>query len=62
MKGCDLFNFEKGRLRGAKIPLLKDKHHEGTDLFKLKNNAGTRTNTYRLTLKKILDWMLDEYH
>lgn len=53
MEGCDLFNFAKGRLRGDKIALLRDKHHEGTELFKLKNNVGTRTNRYRLTLKNL---------
>lgn len=53
MEGCDLFNFAKGRLRGDKIALLRDKHHKGTDLFKLKNNVGTRTNRYRLTLKNL---------
>lgn len=53
MEGCDLFNCAKGRLRRAKIVLLRDKHHEGTDLFKLKNNTGTRTNTYRTTLKNL---------
>lgn len=53
MEGCDLFSFAKGRLRGDKITLLRDKHHKGTDLFKLKNNVGTRTNRYRLTLKNL---------
>lgn len=53
MEGCDLFNFVKGRLRGDKTALLRDKHHEGTDLFKLRNNVGTRTNRYRLTLKNL---------
>lgn len=48
-----MFNSAKGRLRGDKIALLRDKHHKGTDLFKLKNNVGTRTNRYRLTLKNL---------
>jgi len=54
VEGCNLFNFAKGRLRGDKIALLRDKHHKGTDLFKLKNNVGTRTNRYRLTLENFV--------
>lgn len=46
-----LFNFAKGRVQEDKIALLRDKHHGGTDLFKLMNNVGTRTNRYRLIRK-----------
>lgn len=60
MEGCVLFNFAKGRLQEDKITPLRDKHHGGTDLFKSKNNVGTRTNRYRLS-RKNLGLILKEY-